>query len=71
MVYSLFHHRSPAIWLSLVCVVLVILLWPPMLEKVISLNWKICDMHPIVLGTQSLMAVMAIIILLKLTDFFG
>jgi len=65
MVYSLFHHRSPAIWLSLVCVVLVILLWPPMLEKVISLNWKICDMHPIVLGTQSLMAVMAIIILVN------
>lgn len=53
---------TPALWLFLVCLVLAILLWPPLLEQVVSLNWKICDLHPVAFGSQLLMAVMAIII---------
>jgi hypothetical protein len=56
---------TPALWLFLVCLVLAILLWPPLLEQVVSLNWKICDMRPVALGSQLFMALMAIII------FFG
>jgi len=54
--------KSSALWLSLVCLGLAILLWPPLLEQFISLNWKICDMHPVAYGSQLLMAIIAVLI---------
>ncbi len=62
MVDSVSRNRGPAIWLSLVCSVLAIFLWPPLVEKTVSLNWKICDMHPVAYGIQLFMAVMAVLI---------
>lgn len=56
------HRWTPALWLSLVCLLLAILLWPPMLEQVVSLNWKICNMRPVAFGSELLTVVMAIII---------
>ena len=63
MADSPFRRWAPATWLSLACLVLAILLWPRLLGQVVSLNWKICDMGPVALGSQLLMAVMAIVIL--------
>ncbi len=62
MADSLLHRWSPALSLSLFCLVLAILLWPPLLEQIVSLNWKICDMHPIAFGGQLLMAIIAVLI---------
>jgi hypothetical protein len=50
---------NPSLWLSSVCLVLAILLWPPLLGKVVSLKWKIGDLRPIALGCQVLMAATA------------
>ncbi len=63
MVDSFSHRWTPAIWLFLLCLALAILLWPPLIEQVVSLNWKICDMRTIALGSQLFMALTAIIIL--------
>ncbi|MCP4257266.1 MAG: hypothetical protein GY774_07025 [Planctomycetes bacterium] len=52
-------RRTPATWLSLACLVIAILISPPVLEQIVSLDWKICDMRPIALAGQLLMAVLA------------
>ncbi|MHC4331717.1 MAG: hypothetical protein ACYSWW_26740 [Planctomycetota bacterium] len=62
MVDSLPPPRTSAIYLSLICLAIAILLWPPVLGQVVSLDWKICDMRPVAFGGQLLMAAMAVLV---------
>jgi len=55
-------RRTPATWLSLICLATAILLWPPVLERVVSLDWKICDMRPVAFVGQLLMATLALLL---------
>jgi hypothetical protein len=62
MVDSLKTRRSPATWLALICLVIAILLSPPLVGELISLDWKICDMRPVAVTGQVLMASMALLL---------
>ncbi len=62
MRHFLLNIKNPALWLSLMCLGLTILLWPPLLEQVVSLRWKIGDMRAVALGSQLLMAAMTVFI---------
>jgi len=42
----------PGIFLSLFFLTLTILAWPAVLGKILSLNWRIGDMHPVAQGLQ-------------------
>ena len=62
MVDSLPPRRTLATWLSLICLAIAILLWPPLLEQIISLDWKVGDMRPATYAGQALMAAMALLL---------
>jgi hypothetical protein len=59
------NAKSPSLWLSLICLLLAVLFWTPLLEHVVSLNWKIGDMRPIAVGIQLLMAIIAIMVFIS------
>ena len=56
---------QPGIILSFCLIGLAVLIWPDIIERVIPLNWKIGDMHPVAYGLQAIFVVLAIISLRK------
>jgi hypothetical protein len=51
-----FPRRNPAVRLAALCLLAALLLSPPLLERIVSLDWKIGDMRPIAAAGQTLFA---------------